>query len=177
MRTTRKRIAIDMDEVIADFNAKHLQVFNKDYNDNVTVTDLMGTRLRLLRPHLQQEIIAYLHDPTFFRDLPVMEGSQEVIRELHERYDIFITTAAMEFPASFNAKYEWLREHFSFLNDLNFVFCGDKSIIHADYLIDDNARHFEHFSGQGILFTSPHNVNETGYVRVNNWAEAKVYFS
>jgi 5'(3')-deoxyribonucleotidase len=171
-----QRIAIDMDEVIADFNPKHLRVFNRDYNENLTLNDLMGTKLRFLRPHLKKEINAYLRDPSFFRDLDVMKDSQQVIKELNEHYEVFITSAAMEIPASFNAKYEWLKEHFSFLNELNFVFCGDKSIVRADYLIDDNARHFKGFSGQGILFTSPHNINETGYVRVNNWLEVRDYF-
>jgi 5'(3')-deoxyribonucleotidase len=171
-----KRIAIDMDEVIVDFISKHLKLFNQNYNENISVEQLNGTRLRLLRPHLKDEIMNYLKDPSFFRDLEVMKDSQDVIRKLSEHYEIFITTAAMEFPTSFTAKYEWLKEHFSFLNEMNFVFCGDKSIINADYLIDDNVRHFERFSGQGILYTSPHNINETGYVRVNNWQEVKNYF-
>ncbi|MFY4777404.1 5' nucleotidase, NT5C type [Metabacillus sp. RGM 3146] len=171
-----KRIAIDMDEVIADFIPKHIALFNREYNENITVEDLKGKKLRELRPKLKEEIMNYLTEPAFFRDLAVIKDSQEVIKELSEHYEIFITTAAMEYPTSFTAKYEWLKEHFSFLNDMNFVFCGDKSIIHADYLIDDNIRHFKRFSGQGILFTSPHNMNETGYVRVNNWQEARNYF-
>ncbi|TCP19311.1 5'(3')-deoxyribonucleotidase [Scopulibacillus darangshiensis] len=171
-----KRIAIDMDEVIADFNLKHLSLFNRDYNENITVEDLKGKKLRELRPDLKEEIRKYLIEPTFFRDLAVMKDSQDVIKELSEHYEIFITTAAMEFPTSFAAKYEWLKEHFNFLSDMNFVFCGDKSIINADYLIDDNVRHFKRFSGQGILFTSPHNLYETGYVRVNNWQEVRAYF-
>ncbi|RUS46050.1 5'-3'-deoxyribonucleotidase [Cohnella sp. AR92] len=171
-----QRIAIDMDEVIADFAPKHLRLFNRDYKENLTAKDLMGTRLRELRPQLEKEIVAYLEDPAFFRDLEVMKDSQRVIRELSEQYEIFITTAAMEFPTSFNAKYEWLKQHFPFLNEMNFVFCGDKSIIHADYLIDDNARHFQRFKGQGILFTAPHNINETGYHRVNNWLEIREHF-
>ncbi|MFC5653458.1 5'-3'-deoxyribonucleotidase [Paenibacillus solisilvae] len=176
MKDRKQRIAIDMDEVVADFNSKHLRVFNHDYNENLTLNDLMGTRLRVLRPHLQNEIFAYLDDPAFFRDLDVMKDSQQVIKELSEQYEVFITTAAMEVPASFTAKYEWLKEHFGFINEMNFVFCGDKSIIRADYLIDDNTRHFQGFAGQGILFTSPHNINESGYVRVNNWLEVRNYF-
>ncbi|EFM12146.1 5'(3')-deoxyribonucleotidase [Paenibacillus curdlanolyticus YK9] len=171
-----KRIAIDMDEVIADFNTKHLRLFNEQYNEQLTVHDLQGTRLRLLRPHLKNEIIGYLKDPSFFRDLDVMANSQEVIKQLSEQYEIYITTAAMEYPTSFAAKYEWLKEHFSFLSDMNFVFCGDKSIIRADYLIDDNVRHFEHFAGQGILFHAPHNVNEHAEIRVHNWLEIRDYF-
>lgn len=171
-----KRIAIDMDEVIADFVPKQLKLFNQDFNETITLEDLKGKKLRQLRPHLKHEIMNYLNEPSFFRDLAVMKDSQEVISELNEHYEIFITTAAMEFPTSFTAKYEWLKEHFSFLSEMNIVFCGDKSIIHADFLIDDNVRHFERFSGQGILFNSPHNVYETGYVRVHSWKEVRAYF-
>ncbi|HLR61361.1 MAG TPA: 5'-3'-deoxyribonucleotidase [Lentibacillus sp.] len=171
-----KRIAIDMDEVMADALPKHLTLFNRLYNDNIKIDDLNGRKLEELRPEFKEEMKNILLEPTFFRDLMVMRDSQEVIKELNEHYEIFITTAAMEFPTSFTAKYEWLKEHFNFLNDMNFVFCGDKSILNADYLIDDNARHFKRFSGQGILFSSPQNSNETGYVRVNNWQEVRNYF-
>ncbi|WP_309137644.1 5'-3'-deoxyribonucleotidase [Rossellomorea sp. SC111] len=129
-----------------------------------------------VRPHDADDILAYIDDPTFFRDLEVMEGSQEVIKELSESYEIYITTAAMEHPTSFTAKYEWLKEHFPFLSDLQFVFCGNKSIIHADYLIDDSPRHFKDFMGEGILFSAPHNRYELGYVRVENWNEVRRFF-
>lgn len=171
-----KRIAIDMDEVIADFVLKQLKLYYRDFNERLTVADLRGTKLRHLRPQHQAEILRYLADPGYFRDLAVMPGSQEVIRELSEHFEIFITTAAMEVPTSFTAKYEWLREHFPFLSDMNFVFCGDKSIIRADFLIDDNVQHFKRFTGQGLLFTSPHNIFETGFVRVNDWQEVRRFF-
>lgn len=171
-----RRIAIDMDEVIADFIPKHLALFNQKYNENIALEDLRGKKLKELRPELEAEITNFIKEPNYFRDLDVIKDSQAVIEELNQYYEIFITTAAMEFPTSFTAKYDWLKEHFSFLNDMNFVFCGDKSIINADYLIDDNIRHFKRFSGQGILFTAPHNIHETRYVRVNNWKEARDYF-
>lgn len=171
-----KTIAIDMDEVMADFSTKHLSQFNTKYQDTLTIEDLQGTRLRQLRPHMAAEITAIIDEDNFFRDLNVMEGSQEVIRELSNNYKIYITTAAMEHPSSFQAKYEWLCEHFSFISPMNYVFCGDKSIINADYLIDDNSRNFKEFRGQGLLFTAPHNRDETGYTRVNNWFEVLEYF-
>lgn len=171
-----KRIAIDMDEVMADLIPKHLKLYNENFGEALTLEDLHGQKLREVRPHAVEELRGYLSDPGFFRDLEVMEDAQDVIRELHEDHEIFITTAAMEFPTSFNAKYEWLKEHFSFLNDLNFVFCGDKGIINADYLIDDNARHFKRFEGTGLLFTSPHNIHVTGYKRVDSWGDVREYF-
>ena len=82
----------------------------------------------------------------------------------------------MEHLNSFAAKYEWLKEHFPFISELNFVFCGDKSVINADFLIDDSPRHFKNFKGKGILFTAPHNIHEGSFLRVNNWGEVKAYF-
>lgn len=172
----KQRIAIDMDEVIAEFSSKHVAMFNKTFNESVTVADLHGKKLRDLRPELSREIFELLRTPDFFRDLKPIAHSQEVIKELSESYEIFIATAAMEVPTSFTAKYEWLKEHFDFLDEMNFVFCGDKSIIRADYLIDDNTRHFKGFMGQAILFTANHNRNETGCVRVNDWLEVRDYF-
>lgn len=166
-----------MDEVIADFAAKHLTRYNEHFNDALTKDDLQNQRLWHLRPQHVEIISGFLDEPGFFRDLKVIEGSQETLLSLSHHFELFIATAAMERPASFTAKYEWLQEHFSFIPDKNYVFCGDKSIIHADYLIDDSVRHFQHFAGTGILFSAPHNLHETGYVRVNNWQEVRDYFS
>ena len=79
-------------------------------------------------------------------------------------------------PCSFAPKFEWLQKHFPYISPRNVVFCGDKSIVAADYLIDDDPRHFERFKGEGILFTAPHNVNQTAYRRVNNWREIRELF-
>ncbi|MFD1737008.1 5'-3'-deoxyribonucleotidase [Bacillus salitolerans] len=171
-----KKIAIDMDEVMADFLTKHLDLYNQSFNDNLTVQDLNGVRLWHLRSEKYNEIIDLVNEPSFFRDLGVMEDSQEVILELSKHYEIFIASAAMEHPNSFLAKYEWLKEHFPFLSDKNFVFCGDKSIVNADYLIDDSIRQLTNFRGQGILFSAPHNIHETSFTRVHHWKEVREVF-
>ncbi|WP_162632687.1 MULTISPECIES: 5'-3'-deoxyribonucleotidase [Paraliobacillus] len=165
-----------MDDVLADPLSKHLEIFNKRYDERISMQDLRGKYLTEIRPQLEEEIISILNEPNFFRDLGVIEDSQEVLKELTQYYEVFIVTAAMELPTSFSAKYEWLKQHFSFLNPNHFVFCGDKSIVDADYLIDDNPKHFKRFKGQGILFNSPYNIYETGYYRVNNWKEVRSYF-
>jgi 5'(3')-deoxyribonucleotidase len=169
------RIAIDMDGVIADLVPKQLACYNRDFQQNLTLTDLHGKKLRQLVKN-PQAVMSYYDEPDFFRDLKVIEGSQETIRALQSKYEIFISTAAMEVPHSFQAKYQWLKEHFAFIPDTHIVFCGDKSIIHADYLIDDNSSHFAGFKGKGILFTAPHNVYEEGHIRVNHWRDVAQMF-
>jgi 5'(3')-deoxyribonucleotidase len=105
-----------------------------------------------------------------------MPGSQEVLGELCERYEVFITTAAMDVPCSFSPKYRWLQRHFPFVSSKRIVFCGDKSIIAADFMIDDDPKHFRHFVGEGILYTAPHNVHETRFRRVDTWNDVRKLF-
>lgn len=172
-----KRIAIDMDEVIADFNSKMIPSFNTRFNAQISLADLDGLTIQQLRPDIKDQIEEMIGEVDFFANLDVMPDSQRVIKKLAETHEIFITTAAMEFPRSFNAKFEWMGQNFPFISPMNIVFCGNKSILKADYLIDDNARHFQHFCGEGILFSAPHNRNITGYRRVNNWLEIEALFS
>ncbi|MES2730460.1 MAG: hypothetical protein V4714_01885 [Bacteroidota bacterium] len=49
-------------------------------------------------------------------------------------------------------------------------------MINADFLIDDHIFNFQGFRGEGIIFTAPHNVHETGYRRVNSWKEVAEMF-
>ncbi|MBU5361505.1 5'-3'-deoxyribonucleotidase [Enterococcus raffinosus] len=170
------RIAIDMDEVIADFTAKLLRLYNEKYEASYTKADLEGINLRDVRPEHAEAIRAMIREEDYFSDLPVIEGAQEALKKLSEKHELFITTAAMDFPTSFNAKYEWLQEHFPFIPDTHYVFCGDKSIISADYLIDDHSRHLKSFKGQGILFAAHHNANESYELKMDNWAEISNYF-
>ena len=167
-----QRIAVDMDEVIADALGELLARYNRERNANFTKEDLRGKWLWQVLPAGGQKLIeGYLHSDEFFEDLPVIAGSQEVLRQMAERYEVFIATAAMAFPNSFGSKFRWLRRHFPFLSPHNFVFCGDKSILQADYLIDDMPYNLASFRGEGILFTSPHNVGNTEYWRVDTWQQ------
>lgn len=172
-----KRICIDMDEVIADAVAEHLLRYNRDHNEQLTKADLHGKWLwDLVAPERHPTLEQYLRSEDFFRVLPVMPDAPRVLRALQSRYEVYIATAAMEVPTSFTAKFLWLEEHFPFIPASHIVFCGDKAILQADFLIDDNPRQLRRFSGEGILYTSPHNVNVTGFRRVNNWLEVEQLF-
>ena len=173
-----KRIAIDMDEVMADTMAWYLALYNSDFGMKLTPAHFHGRHLfDVIDPAHRDKAYEYFGRADFFADIPVMPGSLEVVQELTEQFDVFITTAAMDVPCSFNAKFEWLQRHFPFIPTSNIVFCGDKSIIAADYMIDDNIRHLGNFRGTPILYSAPHNVNETRFTRVNDWEEVRAYMA
>jgi len=169
-----KRIALDMDEVIADVYPKFADYFEKEFGRRPDPSEYHGIKIYELdgASHIRD----YIHEKGFFRDLPVMPHSQKVVQELLEHYEIFVVTAAMEFRNSFEDKFDWLAEHFPFIHWKNVVFCGDKSIVHADYMIDDHVRNLRTFKGKGLLYTASHNVQDTEYTRVNNWLEIREFF-
>jgi len=172
-----KRICVDMDEVMADAIAEHLIRYNRTFNTAFTKEDLRGKRFWQIVPAAHHEILdECLRADDFFADLDVMPDAPRVLAEMQRRYEIFIASAAMEVPNSFNAKYAWLERHFPFIPHTHIVFCGDKSILRADYLIDDNPRQLEAFQGIGILYEAPHNIAVTGYTRVRNWLEIETLF-
>lgn len=168
----RLRIAVDMDEVIADALSRHLTLYNNATGEKVTPELIWEVGLEAAIPPKYREVFHTLpHEDGFFDNLAVIPNSQRALQMLSSEFEIFITSAAMEVPRSFDAKFRWLREHFPFIPTSNIVFCGDKEIIDADYLIDDRSRHFARFGGTGILFTAPHNARERARLRANDWDE------
>jgi 5'(3')-deoxyribonucleotidase len=172
-----ERVIIDMDEVIADTMGKMINWYHKTYGTPIdyALMDMHSWVKAFPEPH-QQMIRNRLYEPGFFRDVPVMEDSQDVLEQINQKYELFIVSAAMEFPDSLKDKYEWLMEFFPFLSWRQLVLCGDKKLIHGDYMIDDHVRNLEHFNGEKYLFTSPHNMKITGYKRINSWKEAAAIF-
>ena len=175
--TRRLRIAIDMDEVMADALGEHLARYNAAFNATLTADDLRGRHLEECVPPAQREATEALLDASFFERLAVLPDCREVIGELAARHEVIIASAAMDVPCSFDAKYRWLRQHFPFIPPSHIVFCGDKAVVDADYLIDDRARHFTRFKGRGLLFSAPHNHHEHRYPRVSSWAEVREFFA
>ncbi len=174
----RIRVAVDMDEVIADTYGAMLNWLIDHHGAQWSAEALSGHQLfDVIDADVAGALRTAMHDGAFFADLKVIDGSQEALSTLAARCDLFVTSAAMEFPSSLGPKFLWLRRHFPFIDPLNIVFCGDKSVIATDCLIDDNARHFARFGGQGILFSSPHNVQVTGYPRIDHWNEALAILS
>jgi 5'(3')-deoxyribonucleotidase len=184
----RPIIAVDMDEVIADALGETLFRYNRDFAGElatpITPASLKGRWLWDAVPqHRTHDIERYLRSDDFFSVLPVMPDAQRVLEALRAQNDIYIATAAMEVPSSFSPKFRWLAEHFPFIPPSHIVFCGNKSILRADFLIDDNPRQLRLFEDatsiparEGILFTSPANAHTTGFRRVDNWLDVEQLF-
>ena len=165
-----QRIAVDMDGVLSDTVEQFLAWEEKETGVRKTIEEIMG------RPELEvfPNSKKYLHTKDFFRTTLVMTDSQEILKSLNEQYEVFIVSAATEFPLSLTEKQAWLNEFFPYITWQQMVFCGSKDIIQTDIMIDDHFKNLNGFKGSlSILYTQPHNAyaDSGRHRRVHDWKE------
>lgn len=167
----RKRIAIDQDQVLADLLGEWLQRYNNDYNDDLVKDDIKHWEWHdIVKPKCGRKIYDYLDSVDIFENLKVIENSIDAVKELSHIYDIFVVTSPWNMN-NIKPKYDWLKQHFPFIDDKNYVFTKNKSIISADFMIDDKPENLEDFKGYKILFDAPHNQDISVFYRVKDWNE------
>jgi len=171
-----QRIIIDMDEVIADPMGEMIRWYHEQYGVQPDKDKMDGSWIKGFPMEHQAMVYQRLGEPGFFRHLPVMEDSVDVLSRLNERYEVFIVSAAMEFPNSLKDKYEWLMEHFPFFTWRQLALTGSKDLVSGDFMIDDHVKNLRGFNGKPYLFTAPHNLRVTGYDRIGSWKEAAEIF-
>ncbi|HKZ66349.1 MAG TPA: hypothetical protein VJ111_08350 [Chitinophagaceae bacterium] len=165
-----QRIAIDMDGVLSDTVSQFIAWEEKETGIRKSIEEIMGKPELEVFPNSKK----HLHTENFFRSTAVIKDSQEIVARLNEKYEVFIVSAATEFPKSLTEKQAWLNEFFPFITWHQIVFCGHKQIVQADIMIDDHFKNLNNFTGPlSILFTQPHNAyaDNGRHKRVNSWQE------
>lgn len=163
-----------MDGVIADVERHALNYYRQETGIVLTTQDILG--------HSESDVLPegrfrkYVLTAGFFDSAPIMEGAVEAVRQLMETYEVYVVSAAMEFPLSLTEKKAWLSQHFPFIGWKNIVFCGDKSIIHTDYMIDDHGKNLDFHRGKTLMFSSFHNHGQSKHPRVDNWQGVLEWF-
>ncbi len=176
-------IAVDVDQVVADLHDTWLERYNKDYDDHVTVWDIVDWDItKFVKPECGNKIFDYLNDPTLYEDVIVIEGALAGVEHLKScGYRVVYATSCH--IGMHDAKWMWLVEE-GFLPKANtqkdLISLSDKALVRADYLIDDRALHIHNFvragGEMGFLFDAPHNHANTDLFRVKSWADVVRYF-
>lgn len=175
-RNKMKRLIVDMDDVMADATGQFIRYYEKEFGVTIDRNVLNGKGEGEGFPDNHTIVAGFPFRENFFRTMTVHDHCQEVMEKLNRKYEVFIVSAAMEFPQSLPEKLLWLKEHFPFLSWKQFVFCGSKTVVHGDYMIDDLVHNLEHFRGEKFIFSAPHNLHLNHYPRLNNWKEVEARF-
>lgn len=165
-------IFVDMDEVLADTYQAHIDFYNQEHNTRFSASDCNGKEFWQMVPEAHRKSVRqHAYQIGFFKDLAVIKDSQEVMKALSDKHEVYIASAAMQFPNSLKEKSEWLDEFFPFIPWQQRILCGHKHILKGEVLIDDRSYNLQNFEGKGLLFASPHNSNTKGFNRVASWKE------
>ena len=164
-----KRLIVDMDGVLADVYQQFLAWEERDTGTRPSLATAVGKSESTAFPRAPE----YVRTPGFFRTLPVMPDSPEILAALNQRYELFIVSSATEYPQSLPEKQAWLGEHFPFISWQQMVFCGTKRVVAGDIMIDDHFKNLDAFPGATLLFTQPHNqLSPAGrHTRVHTWPD------
>jgi len=128
----KKIIYVDMDGVIADFDAD---------------VHLLGKR--------DPERKECTTPPSYFVNLKPVDGAIEALHELSKYYEIFIlSTPQWSNVLSYSEKREWIGKHYPELLFKKLILSHDKTLLRGDYLIDDIVQKgvFGKFEGEHIHF-------------------------
>lgn len=163
---------VDMDEVIADAYQAHIDIYNAEFGTLFAKEQCRGNEFwRMVPKEHQRSVKEHANRIGFFRNLNIIPDSQKVLEALFNKHQVYIASAAMQFPYSLKEKSDWLDEHFPFIPWQHRILCGHKHILKGDLLIDDRAYNLEKFEGRKLLFTSPHNTENEDFERVSSWKE------
>ena len=187
-------ILVDMDDTIVEFAIPYWKIHNKLYDDKVRFEDVNGWALDAFskRGKAAYDLFKY---PGLFRNLPMKPQAKEFMEALQEIADVYIVTDAptgtsyqeivsfndinevIEFPHSNPVadKLMWLKENLNFPKE-KVIFCGCKSMVSGDVLIDDKPDTFNQFVEMGrkaVLIDMPYNRHIETKWRAKDLKEAK----
>jgi hypothetical protein len=130
-----KRVFIDMDNVLVDFQSGLDQVSEE----------------------IKAEYAGRLDEiPGLFAKMKPMEGAIEAVHELQKHYDLFIlSTAPWKNPSAWSDKVEWVTKYLDDVFHKKMVITHRKDLCQGDYLIDDRGKNgTSEFRGEWIHFGS-----------------------
>ena len=174
---------VDMDDVITENRFQdYLESFLGKKID-MTKEDVIY-RQDLIRGR-EKEFQKQYQYHNLYEDAPLIEGCYEVLKRLHEKYEIYVVTSYIwrddVISASDNLKnkFEYLKEMLPFLNPKNFIFTENKSLLAFDIRIDDRVSGLKNGSLK-LLFPSWSNqkieeevLKKEGIIRVKDWYDVE----
>lgn len=183
-----KKIGIDLDDVLLNFNDPFLNFHNENFGTtyrreditNFNVEEIWGIPTETLRDRLSQ-----FYDTHHHESAPPIEGAVEAIKELSKNNKLYIITSS---PQTAEGKIRiWLKKHFGeAFEEIHFTkkdisserrnkgeMCRELGL---ELFIDDHPDNAEKISAIGIpvyLFDTPWNQGEVGPLvkRVRTWSE------
>jgi len=157
-------IACDVDGLVANLMRVWLEKYNKDWNDNLKVKNVKDWGIQnYVKPECGLKIFNYIKDPSLYDEVLPFPGALDFINKLKENHKVFFVTASP--PEQMGRKFYWLKEHGFIRKITQYVEARNKSLIRADWLIDDYHGNTKGFIGKTILLARPWNEGQPNRIK------------
>ena len=174
------RVLVDMDGVLADFEGGFLEHWKEKHPDKPYVPLEQRNTFYIAEqyPKAYRDLIWEIFlTPGFFRELPVIPGGKEALAAMDAAgIEVFICTSPFsQYENTVLEKFEWVDQHLGRKWSGRLILTPDKTIVDADYLIDDKPTvgglakpRWKH-----ILYDDGRNRSEDGKKRLawSNWKQ------
>ena len=155
---------IDIDEVLRALVPSMVGLYNRIFGDCMTVNDVTDFMVDLSFPLIRKETgesaskwFFQDHGKELFAGSPEIEGAREALQILRKYGKVIIISYQKSIENKVDTL-QWLSEHNMEYDGICFV--KDKTIIHTDYLVDDNDWNFIGSNAKcGILVNAPYNMD------------------
>jgi len=186
---SKKRILVDCDGILADFNLSCIKLINDKLGTNHklhSLTDWDIFKVLNIKEH-EHILDDAINNEKFCLNLSVFPGAVEALQKLEKDCgNVYIVTAPHRAQAWVHQRSEWLYQHFGITRD-RVVYTHSKHVITGDVLIDDSAKNLKywmehHPTKLGIIWDRTYNQryhHNPNYppTRVRSWDEVFEHIS
>jgi 5'-nucleotidase len=173
----RKRLLIDVDEVLADFQTPTLEALERLCGKKLTPEDYeVWDMFSLFTEDEKKTVFAEVEKPGFCRNLEPKEGAFDAVMELRKLVDVYAVTSHFSSPTWVYERDQWLIDLFGFKRK-EIVHTSAKFLVAGEFYVDDNPDHVtkwaeEHPGAVAMLWHIP-NTRKLGMdnIRMRSWPE------
>lgn len=173
---SRLRLGIDLDGVVADFNAGWIERYNAQFGSDLLPehVDIWDAPTLLTHFTDMSEFWSWARTAgsgaSIFRVLQPYHGAIEALERLSRRDHIVIVTTKPRFAV--HDTFEWLAEHRVPTTEVHIV--DDKSVVDCDVYLDDADHNIEalvgaHPTSLVCRYVRPWATSHVGAVDVDDW--------
>lgn len=180
-------VLVDLDDTLNNFAPSFWEIYNELYDESQNYLNVDSWNLQ---DYARKDVDAYsiLRRPGFFRYLPLKEYAEQFLKNLYEKYTVYLVTdapagtshcelnAGLDFSNPADDKRKWVAEHFPYFPQDQIIICSHKWLVTGDVLVDDKPATFEKFRELGrkcILIDMPYNQHIKTKWRAKDLQEAE----
>ena len=171
-KISKLKICCDLDNVLNTLTSTLIEIYNKDYDDNLTLDDITEYKIDKFTKQGVKVTDYFKSDELWMRVKPVYQA-QEYLKILNQDYDLRIVSASH--LGDMPTKYRWIKVFYPFLSREQIWTVFDKQWIDCDILIDDFQGNLISGKYHKILLDYPFNRSiddeKENIFRAYNWKD------